>query len=469
MKVSLSIKSRLTLWYLLVTALLIIVFSIAAYLLLAQGLYGKTLHPWDIRVVQLEKTTDNNKITGLSDIGHQDWGTQTSGPIKASRYSKSELLKSMSEEGSIVVENVLIDKAALDTLDISGEDSIWFYTYLTGEDASVVVVTRSENDVTAILETFRQVLLTIVPIAMILAGIFGYFLVKRALRPVQIITRAAREIEENNLDSRLDARSKDELGQLASTLNHMLARLESAFDREKQFTADASHELRTPLAIVQGEATLALSKERNVDEYQKSLENIYQETEHMSSILKRLLFLARNGGKKQLESETINLNELITELVSDVEMLCEDKSISCELHVSHDLFVKGDRVNLRELFFNLINNAVRYTPQGGEILVILSKKVSDACVAVKDNGIGIPEEHIEHIFKRFYRVDKSRSRSEGGTGLGLAICQRIVEFHNGTIKIESKAGVGSTFSVQLPLVDTGVFGNKYKGTHQRHS
>jgi signal transduction histidine kinase len=232
----------------------------------------------------------------------------------------------------------------------------------------------------------------------------------------------------------------------------MLKRLEDAFHREKQFTADASHELRTPLSVVQGEATLALTKDRNVDEYRKSIENIYQEAERMSSVLKKLLFLARHEDNKQLEFETINVEVLLDELISDIEILCEDKSIRCKLRVMDDLFVWGDRVSLRELFFNLIDNAVRYTPQGGEILVSLSKEDGDACVAVKDNGTGIPEEHLKHIFKRFYRVDKYRSRSESGSGLGLSICQRIAEIHGGTIKVESQVGKGSTFTVFLPLV-----------------
>ncbi len=452
MKLSLTIKSKLTLWYLLVTAVLIALFSLAAYFLLAQGLYGKTVNPWDIRVVQLSDSESGNKIiTGISDIGQQDWGTREYGPVIARRYSKNELLESVSEEGKVIVGNVVIDRAALETLDISGADSIWFYTYLTGDEASIVVVARSEDDVAAILGAFRQVLFIIIPLALVIAGVFGYFLVKRSLRPVQAITRTAKEIEEKNLDKRLDVTGKDELGQLSLTLNHMLARLEDAFNRERQFTADASHELRTPLAVIQGEASLALNKERNTAEYQKSLENIYQETERMSSILKRLLFLARNEGNKQMEFERINVKELLDELASEVEVICEEKSIRCQLHAREDLFVKGDKISLRELFFNLIDNAVRYTPQGGEIVITLSKNSKDACVAVKDTGAGISEEHLKYIFKRFYRVDKARSRSEGGAGLGLAICQRITEFHNGTIKVESKVREGSTFTVCLPI------------------
>lgn len=452
MRISLNIKPKLTLWYLLITALLIVLFSIAAYFLLSQGLYGMTTHPWDIRVAHLEKVEgDSQVITGFSNIGQQEWGAQMGGPVKASRYSKKELLDSVSEQGTIIVENVIIGKAALDTLDISGSDSIWFYTYLTGEQASVVVVTRSVNDVKAVLEAFRQVLLVLIPLALVIAGVFGYFLVKRSLRPVQAITQTAREIEEKDLNKRLAVTSKDELGQLASTLNHMLTRLEDAFSREKQFTADASHELRTPLAVVQGETTLALQKEREATDYRKSLEIIARAAEHMSSITRQLLFLARDGGDRSFELEDMNLAAFIAELTSDAEVLCEPKNIKIQVDVEENLSVRGDKVTLREIFFNLIDNAIRYTPDGGSICIRLSRKNNQACLAVKDSGVGIPKDHIKYIFERFYRVDKSRTCSGGGSGLGLAICQRIAELHGGTISVESKVGEGSIFSVWLPL------------------
>ena len=173
----------------------------------------------------------------------------------------------------------------------------------------------------------------------------------------------------------------------------------------------------------------------------------------MSSILKKLLYLARNEDNKRLEFEEVHLKDLLTELVYDVELLCEDKSIQCQLDAQDDLIVKGDIVSLRELFLNLLNNAIRYTPQGGTISLKLNRIGNSACVAVKDTGIGIPEEHIKHIFERFYRVAKSRSRSEGGSGLGLSICQSIVELHGGTIEVESINGEGSTFSVMMPLAN----------------
>lgn len=452
MKISLSIKSRLTIWYLLICLVLIGAFSIAAYFLLSSGLRGKTIHPWNMRYAQIQETAEGQDIiTGFPELGQHYQGDLGQATVMR-KYSRDELLELSSPEGIISIDDILLEETALDDLYMSEDYSIWFYSDIYGNTTRVVAVTRSTSDVDMILGTFSRVLLIIGPAALILAGLLGYFLIKRSLHPVKAMASTAREIEEHNLDKRLEAHSRDELGYLASTFNRMLKRLEDAFHRERQFTADASHELRTPLSSIQGEATLALNKDRNVDEYRKSIENIYQETERMSSVLKRLLFLARHEDSKQLEFETINLKELLAGLISDIEVLCEDKSISCQLHSADDLFVEGDRVSLRELFFNLIDNAVRYTPQGGDMLVSLRRKNGDACVAVKDNGTGIPEEHLKHIFKRFYRVDKSRSRSEGGAGLGLSICQRIAEIHGGTIEVESQIGKGSTFTVFLPLV-----------------
>jgi heavy metal sensor kinase len=291
-------------------------------------------------------------------------------------------------------------------------------------------------------------------VTLVLAGILGFFLVSRMLRPVRAITRTAREIEEHNLSRRLDVHGNDELGDLASTLNQTFARLEAAFVREREFTADASHELRTPLAIAQGEATLALREERSGEEYQKSLESISRQISRSSSLINRLLFLARSDDRLELLMTQVDLRALLTEAVGDARVLCEPKSISLQSNVAAaegSYLVKGDMVRLRELLLNLVDNAVRYTPAEGKITVSLERDESDARISIGDNGIGIAGEHLPNIFKRFYRVDNSRSRAEGGTGLGLAISQRIAEVHGGRIEVESKVGQGSTFTVFLPL------------------
>jgi heavy metal sensor kinase len=286
----------------------------------------------------------------------------------------------------------------------------------------------------------------------ILAGLGGLFLASRVLKPVEQITKTAQEIEESDLSRRITVKNDDELGRLASTLNDMIGRLEAAFSRQRQFTADASHELRTPLAIMQAEATLALSKERSEADYRKSLETISQESAYMSSVIGKLLFLARSdAGKEQLNFEDVELKELITQLSTNVEALAADKGIKFSVDAPENLLVYGDKVKIRQLFINILENAVRYTPEGGYISVSILKKDKNAVIAISDTGIGIPAEHLPHIFERFYRVDKARSRADGGVGLGLAIAKYIADSHNGKIEVASQIGKGTTFTITLPL------------------
>jgi signal transduction histidine kinase len=272
---------------------------------------------------------------------------------------------------------------------------------------------------------------------------------------VDKIAQAAREIGESDLSRRIDVNTKDELGRLAATLNEMIGRLEKAFRRQKQFTDDASHELRTPLAVIEAESTLALQKERTSSDYRQSLGSISQEAKRMSSLIEQLLTLARvDAGKEQWQFTGVNLGRLITDLITDIEVLCQEKGLGFQSGQTQDLVVKGDEARLRELFMNLLDNAVRYTPAPGTVFVSLGREGQMAVVTVTDTGIGIPAEDIPFIFERFYRVDKSRSRTEGGTGLGLAICKHVAEAHGGKIEVQSQVGTGSTFRVWLPLQST---------------
>jgi signal transduction histidine kinase len=255
------------------------------------------------------------------------------------------------------------------------------------------------------------------------------------------------------LSQRISVNTRDELGRLAATLNAMIGRLERAFRRQKQFTSDASHELRAPLAVIEAESSLALQKERPPSDYRQSLETISQESRRMSSLIEQLLTLARaDAGKEQWNFAEVNLGGLITNLSADVEVLCQEKALTCQLGQTEELVIKGDEARLRELFVNLLDNAIRYTPSPGTVSISLHREVQMAVVAITDTGVGVPPEDMPFIFERFYRVDKPRSRAEGGTGLGLAICRYIAEAHGGKIEVESRVGVGSTFSVWLPLL-----------------
>jgi heavy metal sensor kinase len=303
-----------------------------------------------------------------------------------------------------------------------------------------------------VLHTFIYVIIFAMVGVIILAGIGGLFLAERALKPVQRITETAQKIEGSDLSQRIDVKTDDELGRLAATLNDMIGRLEESFNRQRQFTADASHELRTPLAIMQAEATLALSKERTPDDYRKALETISQESDYMSSVIGKLLFLARSdAGKEQLSFEDVDIKELITGLSANIEALAQDKGIKFTVDAKETLTVSGDKVKLRQLFINILENAVRYTPANGNIAVSLVQKDANAVVTIADTGIGIPPEHLPHIFERFYRVDKARARADGGVGLGLAIAKIIAESHKGTIAVASEVGKGTTFTISIPL------------------
>lgn len=242
------------------------------------------------------------------------------------------------------------------------------------------------------------------------------------------------------------------MGRLASTLNLMIERLEKAFQRQKELTGDASHELRAPLAVIQAEATLALQRERDPDSYRRSLEMIARETDHMSGTLKQLLTLARaDSGKEEMAFRGVELVPFLTGLCEDMTILCREKGQTLHHELGNPITIKGDPQALRNMLANLITNAIRYTPEGGSITVSLYREGSMAVVAVSDTGMGIPPKALPHIFKRFYRVDKARSREAGGSGLGLAICKHIALAHGGTIRVESRINQGSTFRVRLPL------------------
>jgi heavy metal sensor kinase len=448
-----SIKFRLTIWYLVILVALLLLFGMMSYFMLSQSLYQGLDESLKTRVLSLENSLE-------VEDEHIDLGIT---------LQPSELVLLYGNDGSLLqgfgweVEVPHIDAmvsqargshASFLTAQIPNGDEIRLYVApLSGESGiSAIVVGRSTNEVTKVLESFNNILIIAALATLALAGGGGFFMANRVLKPLERIRKTAQEIGESDLSRRIAINSEDELGRLALTLNHMIARLEAAFNRQRQFTADASHELRTPLAVVQAESTLALRKERTQEDYHKSLELISQEGEYMSAVVGKLLYLARiDAGKDQVNFERINLRELLAELSSDIEILAREKGLEFKLTPLKDLTVEGDKVKLEQLFLNLLENAIRYTPSGGSISASVVRDGKTAVIAIRDTGIGIPEEHIPHIFERFYRVDKARSRAEGGAGLGLAICQHIAEIHNGKIEVESQVGKGSTFSVSLPL------------------
>jgi len=455
MKPAMNIKIRLTLWFLIIITIILAFWGVIAYSLLARSLLQKNVNPISIRTTQLKNVAGVGQPISQTDIIDPKSETGNNLPVVSIGFTIKQL-KEASLKNKYFYVQTPDGPLALDTSSIIIDNFpenmyVWLYLYPNLNEPNVYnLVAVYQPGIQGILGIFVNTLWITIPLTLILAGFLGYLLVKRMLKPVQTITRTAQEIEGSNLSSRITVNNDDEIGKLSATLNRMFQRLEDAFVREKQFTADASHELRTPLSIIQGEAELALQKPRNDEEYQMALESILKETKHMSSVTQRLLFLARDSGNQQLLLEDVDLKLLLEDIVQDAEVLCQGKEILIQFTALSSQKIRGDKILLRELFLNLVDNAVRYTPPKGKISILYEERGESACISVKDTGIGIPKEHLSHLFERFYRAERTRSRGTGGAGLGLAICKKIVELHAGKIDVESEEGKGSIFTVCLP-------------------
>lgn len=302
---------------------------------------------------------------------------------------------------------------------------------------------------------FLFILLGLTPVALGGAGVGGWFLALRALAPVDAMVETARKIEAEDLSQRIEAsESNDELGRLAAVLNDMLARLERSFTAVRHFSADAAHELRTPLTILKGELEVALRSGPAEQEHQRVLSSCLEEVDRLSALVEDLLFLARSdSGNLNPAPAPLDLAEVFADVVPALRALAETAGVTLTVTAPPAVWVRGNRPMLFRLLFNLAENAIKYTPPGGTVELVLSQDGSGAKLAVRDTGPGITLEEQARIFDRFYRGDPARER--GGTGLGLALARSIVLVHNGQISVESTPGQGSCFSVTLPrLVST---------------
>jgi len=289
--------------------------------------------------------------------------------------------------------------------------------------------------------------------AVLLLGLAGgWWLASRAIRPIKDISAAAGKIAAGDLTQRINAANTDsELGHLASVLNSTFARLEAAFAHQARFTADASHELRTPVSVILSQTQTVLSRERTSAEYREGLEACQRAAQRMRKLTESLLALARlDAGQEPMKREPFDLSRVARECVELVRPLAVERGIEirCDLPAIECL---GDAERVGQVVTNLLTNAIHFNRARGEVRVSARAADGTAFLTVTDTGEGIPAADIPHIFERFYRVDESRSHTQGRTGLGLAICKAIVDAHSGVIEVSSQPGTGSTFTVKLPL------------------
>ncbi len=305
-------------------------------------------------------------------------------------------------------------------------------------------------------ETVNQVLLILavgLPIAVSVAVAGGFVLVRRALKPVDRLSHKAAEITQHNLSERLPVmRTGDELERLSLSLNLMISRLQDAINSSKQFVADASHELRTPLAVLRGELEGLAQDAQLKMQTRETLGSMLEEVDRLAEIVEGLLALSRlDTGEAKAERVRFDLAELTATTADQMSLLAEDKHIAVVCESSGPVMIQGDRARLKQVVVNLLDNAIKYTSNGGRITLKITQENGYAVLDVADDGVGIPPEALPHVFKRFFRVDGSRSRDQGGAGLGLSIVKSICDAHGARVEVSSIPGRGSHFRVRQPL------------------
>jgi len=464
-----SIRVRLTLWYGSALALILVLSGAALYAVMSHTLReqvdGSLMETAKVasRAIEerrvgsylsLENLSDEFPELALLDRFFQIFGPGGTITIQSSNFRRYQIPLSKN-----ALQGALAGQAVYESAKWRGEAPIRLLSVPIREDGllvNIVQVGTSLQPVEEMLDRLVLVLLLTLPVSLAGALIGGWFLADRAMRPVETITGTAQRITAGDLSQRISVPSpSDELGRLAATFNDMIVRLETSFRQIRQFSADASHELRTPLTVMKGETELALRRPRPIEDYQLVLESNLEEIDRMSLIVDELLFLSRTDiGEIKVASAPVQLDVIVKEIQRQAAVLGQPNQVEVSAPTIDQVFVMGDELRLRELVLNLVDNAVKYSQPGGNVELTLTRQGDRANLAVTDRGIGIAIEDQPHIFNRFYRTEAARAHTKKGTGLGLAICKWIVEVHHGTIQVESSSGVGSTFTVSLPLFHT---------------
>jgi len=458
MSSTLSIRAQLTIWYTVVLAAGLALFSLFVWFALGRILRVDLSHNltnqargFEAYLHIEEKDPDINLFKEIAEYS-QSW-------------LEDHLLAVYDSSGALIYSNIGTDFSRL-TPHVSRDSSDirtihWKHRPYLGLSRSITLsrgrlraflAVSKESDERA-LRTLGWLLAGAVPLFVACAAGGGSWLSGKALKPIARITERARHIGIRNLSERLAVpRTSDELQRLTETWNGMLERLEASVQKISQFTADASHELRTPLAIIRLAAENALRKSRTEEEYRAALQHIQLESEKMTDLITDLLFLARDDVATEHERGNVNLAELIRGVGSDFTSLALTKEVTLRQDLEDlPIAVYGSAPSLRRLILILLDNAIKYTPKGGSVVVRLQRRNSEALIDVEDTGIGIPEDLKPRVFERFFRADPSRNKESGGYGLGLAIARAIVQQHDAKIETRANSPAGSIFSVVLPL------------------
>jgi heavy metal sensor kinase len=462
----LSIQSKLTAWYFAVLILTLGIFGFAALLAMEKGIQNTVdegLRNQERGIAELMGRVLSEESEEREELEHE---LREHSEIR----TEADFSQVFDQRGNWIYRTPLMARYGVPIFPPNDHSSIYYDLNAQGLPLRVFVsqvsfdekkygiqVASPMNGFYGALNRFKLLLLVLTPFLVVLASTGGYLMSRRALTPVDEIIQEAKGIDSKNLSKRLKVlRSGDELQRLSETLNGMLERPESAFNRITQFTADASHELRTPLALMRTTLEVSLRTSHSESEHREAQAQTLEELEKTSALVEKLMLLARaDAGVETLHRSPLDLADTLRDVCRQGRTLAESKQINFEeKNLTTQAMVDGDRDALYRLFLILIDNAVKYTAPGGLITVSLTAGDQTAVVEVRDTGIGIATNDLPHIFDRFYRADKARSRESGGVGLGLSIARWEAEAHGGSIEVQSSVGKGSTFRVRLPAIQS---------------
>lgn len=445
---SLSIRAKVTFWYTLSMALLMLLG--AGYLLSMTQQLSRSQLQSSLRDVVAQTVQDTHFHYGELDDEELDY---YSGGVSIQLYdTEGHLLAPQGSQRSRV-DAILTDGSLRSVIDWAGEEWLVYDRYAIQDGTAFWVRgTASLSESSHVLENLLELLFISLPLLLLAAALGGWLITRRAFRPIEQMARTAGAISSgSDLSRRVTSPSSgDEVARLGQTLNAMLARLQSAFERERQFSSDVSHELRTPIAVIRSQCDYCLSPQASEADRQEGLEAIQRQADRMSQMVSQLLLLSRaENGRFVPQMETVDLSQLCQMCLLEAGPAAQAAQVSLEEAVTPGLTLQGDETLLLRLVTNLLSNAVRYNKPGGQVHLSLKPQDQSLVLQVQDTGQGIAPEELPKIWDRFYRGDASRSSE--GSGLGLSMVQWIAQVHHAQVQVESQPGQGSCFTVTFPL------------------
>lgn len=444
----LTIKTRITLWYALLLLFILALFNIFIY-----TVTSRILQKNNVELL----AEDTRQVFSI--IQSEGFLLRFETPYKIIATNSYFVIFDSSGKTSLASEvnpeimSLPIEKEQLRYVTIKNIKWIVADTAIKIDNKTVgwVRVSRSLEFMTNVLKNLRLIIYISMPVYMLLASFGGFFLASRALRPIDKITKIAKEISKGDLSRRIKMQQTgDEVARLAETFDEMLNKLESSIKKERQFASDASHELRTPIAVINAQVEQALNFKRKTNEYKDALKIIGNEGRKMSHILSQLIMIYRSEeGQYKFNFEIIELNELIRDIVAEFKTLAEQKNITIIFDTEDRIHLKADQTLITRLFINLIENSIKYMGQAGKITISTMNIQKYALIKIEDTGTGISKKDLPYIFDKFYQAEESRSGS--GFGLGLSLVKWITEVHKGSVEVSSDINKGTVFLLKLPL------------------